>query len=470
MITPILDGNSKIPLYEQIYEYIKEEIRSGRLAQGEKLPSKRTLAAHLRVSRSTVETAYDQLAGEGYIRAKERSGFYVRQAERTFHGGRVPVPEILDEKERAFRYDLRTSGVDTEKFPFTVWARLMRDVLSECGQELLKSCHPQGLPGLRECISRYLYEYRRVEARPEQIVVGAGTEYLLGLLIQLFGRERRYGVEDPGYPRVHRILTNYGIHPVPVAVDEEGLDTEALRRSAVEIVHVTPSHQFPTGAVMSAGRRESLLAWAREGEDRYILEDDYDSEFRFAGKPVPALQGMGAPEKVVYFYTFAKSLAPSMRISYMVLPPELMNRWRERFRGYSCSVPSFEQYTLQKFMEQGCYERHLNRMRTLYRSRQDALANALEVPGIRLIGRDAGLHFMIEVDSRALTGRDLDEPELVRLAGQAGIRLRGLSEYYEDSGNQAPKPRLLVGYGAYDEKELRQAAELLLKTWKGRGE
>lgn len=468
MITPILDGSCKKPLYEQLYEYIKEEIRSGRLAAGEKLPSKRTLASYLKVSRSTVEMAYEQLAGEGYIRARARSGFYVRQAERTFKRPASQAAEWGREPENTLsvRFDLRTSGVDTEKFPFTIWARLMRDVLSENRQELLLSVHPQGLPQLRRCISRYLYEYRRVEASPEQIVVGAGTEYLLGLFIQLMGMDRRYAVEEPGYPRVNRILANYGICPAYIPVDEEGLISGELRRSGAEIVHVTPSHQFPTGAVLSAGRREELLNWARQGEERYILEDDYDSEFRFLGKPVPSLQGMGGQEHVVYFYTFAKSLAPSMRISYMVLPPAMMRCFREKFAGYSSSVPSFEQYTLCRFMEQGYYERHLNRMKTLYRTRQDALGKALSVPGLKLIGMDAGLHFMAEVDTARLTGRRMEERELVERAARAGIRLRGLSEYYV-SGHCPEEPvRILIGYGAYDAEELPQAAELLLNAWK----
>ena len=463
MITPILDPGKKEPLYEQLYEFIKEEIRSGRLGEGEKLPSKRTLAAYLRVSRSTVESAYSQLADEGYIRARERSGFYVRQAERKFARKQaLPEQSPPDSPKRTYLYDLRTSGVDTEHFPFTVWARLSREVLSEYGQELLRATHPQGMERLRICISRYLYDFRRVEADPEQIVIGAGTEYLLGLLIQLLGTEKRYAVEEPGYPRVHRILTNYGVKPAYIPVDEEGMRVEGLRQSGAQVVHVMPSHQFPTGAVLSAGRREALLQWAGEEEGRYILEDDYDSEFRFQGKPVPALQGMGAPEKVVYFYTFAKSLAPSLRIGYMVLPKSLMGAWREKFQGYSCSVPSFEQYTLCRFMEKGYYERHLNRMKTLYRGRQDALAEALDIPGFRLIGRDAGLHFMLEV-----TEESYDEEELVERAARAGVYLRGLGDYYASGAEQDGPPRLLIGYGAYDETRLREAARILRKAWEG---
>lgn len=211
---------------------------------------------------------------------------------------------------------------------------------------------------------------------------------------------------------------------------------------------------------MQADRREQLLAWAGAEAGRYILEDDYDSEFRFYGKPAPALQGMGEPARVVYFYTFAKSLAPSMRISYMVLPWELMKKWQERFRGYSCSVPSFEQYTLQRFMEEGYYERHLNRMKTIYRSRRDAIMQALEYPGLRGIGMDAGLHFVLE------TRLGLSEAELVERAARAGVRVRGMSEYYAGGQDTAPYPRLIIGYGSYDEEALRVAAGLLLQAWK----
>lgn len=403
---------------------------------------------------------------EGYIRAKERSGFYVRQAERKF----LRKQESAEAKtplapERSYRYDLRTSGVDTAHFPFTVWARLSRETLSEYGQELLRRRIPRGSSAsdsVSADISMISGGWRRSRTRSSS---EPGTEYLLGLLIQLLGTEKKYAVEEPGYPRVHRILTNYGVRPAYVPVDEEGDGGGGVvpdRRTDRPCDAITPvSH----GSGAFRGRREALLQWAQEEEGRYILEDDYDSEFRFLGRPVPALQGMGAPEKVVYFYTFAKSLAPSLRIGYMVLPKNLMRAWQEKFQGYSCSVPSFEQYTLCRFMEQGYYERHLNRMKTLYRSRQDALVKALAVPGVRVIGRDAGLHFMLEVASGSMK-----EAELVEKSARAGVYLRGLGDYYAGTGGQNGPPRLLIGYGAYEEPQLVEAAKILLDAWKGEQE
>ena len=317
---------------------------------------------------------------------------------------------------------------------------------------------------LREQLCRYLYQYRRVHALPEQIVVGAGTEYLLGLLIQLLGTQTVFAVEDPGYPRLNQILRNAGMQPRRIPVDGEGIRVDLLEASGADAVHVTPGHQFPTGVVLSAGRREQLLSWASAADNRFILEDDYVSEFRFSGRPVPALQGMGDPEKIVYFYTFAQSLAPSLRMAYMVLPMRLLQRWRERFSGYACSVPVFEQLTLARFMQEGYYERHLNRMKNLYKSRQQALAGVLQVPGITLGAMEGGLALMLSVDSLTLTGAPADTAQLTQLAEEAGIHLTDLSRY--DHSEEPKPPRYLAGYGAYDEETLREAGKALLRAWR----
>ena len=470
MITIVLDNSGRIPLYQQLYEYIKEEIRSGRLTEGEKLPSSRVLAEHLKISRGTVDQAFAQLAEEGYIRSRDRSGFYVLRAERRFAGGVSPNlrhdgdDPPAEQRAPRYRYDLRSSGVDTEHFPFSVWSRLLRNVLTEKGGELLKASPPQGELVLREQLCRYLYQYRRVHALPEQIVVGAGTEYLLGLLIQLLGTETVFAVEDPGYPRLNQILRNAGMQPRRIPVDGEGIRVDLLEASGADAVHVTPGHQFPTGVVLSAGRREQLLSWASAADNRFILEDDYVSEFRFSGRPVPALQGMGDPEKIVYFYTFAQSLAPSLRMAYMVLPIRLLQRWRERFSGYACSVPVFEQLTLARFMQEGYYERHLNRMKNLYKSRQQALAGVLQVPGITLGAMEGGLALMLSVDSLTLTGAPADTAQLTQLAEEAGIHLTDLSRY--DHSEEPKPPRYLAGYGAYDEETLREAGRALLRAWR----
>ncbi len=467
MLTPVLDRQSDTPLYVQLYEYIREEIRSGRLEGGSRLPSSRAFSAYLSVSRSTIEMAYAQLDDEGYIRSKERSGYEVLKTEiRTTPS--TPKHNTMTENQdnAAYRYDLRTSGVDSSKFPFTIWARLMRRMLLDHGGELLQSGPSQGILPLREAICEYLYQYRRVQAIPDQIVVGAGTETLLALLVQLLGMKKAYAVESPGFPRVEQILRNFGIKTVQIPVDERGLLVADLRNSNAQVAHVTPAHQFPTGAILSAGRRQELLQWASSAPERYIIEDDYDSEFRFSGSPVPSLQGMGGEDSVIYFYTFAQSLAPSLRIAYMVLPIPLVERFRAMFHGYACSVPSFEQFTLAEFLKQGYYERHLNRMRKVYRGRQQALAAALRAPGIRLGNLSGGLYLILHVDPKILCGEDLTEEELWQRCIRRGIRITGMARY--GSRKKQQKPCFLVGFGSYDAETLTGIGAELIRAFQER--
>ena len=426
MFTPILDSSQRRPLYEQLYRYIRGEIEAGRLAAGERLPSKRALAAHLKISVVTVEGAYGQLLAEGYLRSEPKRGFFV-QAVQEEH--RSPAPartlSVPAPPTPALPYDFSTSAVDIALFPFATWAKLMREVLSEQAAPLLASPHPQGLPALRRAIAEHLYRFRGIRADAEQIVVGAGSETLIGLLVQLLGREGGYGVENPGYTKTQRILTSCGAAVRPLPLDGQGLRVDALEEAGVRVVHVTPSHHYPLGIIMPVARRQALLRWAEAAPDRYILEDDYDSEFRFSGRPIPALQSLDGGERVVYLNTFAKSLAPSLRISYMVLPPHLLERWRRDFWFYSSTVPSFEQYALARFMERGHFERHLNRTRTRYKARREALLAAARDTGLTRVGSfaggDAGLHLLLWMDGR------WSEAELVARAVDAGVGVAPLS-------------------------------------------
>ena len=306
MFTPILDSSGSRPLYEQLYRYIRDEIEAGRLAAGERLPSKRALAAHLKISVVTVEGAYGQLQAEGYLRSEPKRGFFV-QAVQEEH--RPPAPALRPEEPARPRpapdYDFSTSGVDVSLFPTSTWARLMPQVLSGRADALLSTPHPQGAPELRRAIAGHLYRFRGIRADPRQIVVGAGSETLLGFLVQLLGREGGYGVEDPGYAKPHRIFTSCGAVVRPIPLDGQGLRVDVLGERAVRVVHVTPSHHYPLGIVMPVARRQALLRWAAADPGRYIIEDDYDSEFRFSGRPIPALQSLDGGERVVYLNTVA---------------------------------------------------------------------------------------------------------------------------------------------------------------------
>ena len=317
-LTISLDPRSDLPLYEQIYQYIKEDIQSGRLACGIRLPSSRSLAGYLEISRSTVELAYEQLLSEGYIETKPRRGVFVAQIDELYQFGRKKQQkeEVHVEQRQVYRYDFSPSGIDLKSFPYAVWRKLSREVLLDDRAETFHLGDSQGEYGLRSAISSYLHQARGVRCRPEQIIVGAGNDYLLMLLINILGRDRKVAFETPTYKQAYRLFAHLAEEVCTVEMDQSGMRADLLEKSGAQIAYVMPSHQFPLGVVMPIGRRMELLKWADRG-DRYIIEDDYDSEFRYKGKPIPALQGYDAHDRVVYLGTFSRSIAPALRMSYI---------------------------------------------------------------------------------------------------------------------------------------------------------
>ena len=450
------------PLYRQLYRHIVEEIASGGLAAGEKLPSKRRLAADLRVSVSTVETAYQMLVAEGYIAARAKSGFTVCRIEKLDAPVR-PAPAAPPEPPaKRWAYDFGTGSVDTALFPFKTWARIQRETVT-AHPELLNHGSRQGDASLRAAIAKYLHAYRGVVCAPEQIVVGAGIEYLVGLLARLFCAST-FAVENPGYPRTAQVLRNNGVRTVFVPVDGDGMTLDALQAGGAQLAYVTPSHQFPTGVTMPAGRRAELLHWAaRRPGGRYIIEDDYDSEFRFDTRPLPSLQGMaGADGPVVYLSTCSRSLAPSIRIAYMVLPEHLLPAWRKKYRLYSGTVSRFEQQTLARFITEGYFTRHLARERVAYKARRDALAAALNTafaPGeLTLAGLHTGLNLLAKL-------KDPPPDAALRCAAEAeGVQLSLLSDY--DLTGEAPSAAgtLVLGYGSLKDEACASVGETLKKV------
>ena len=464
-LTTALDASSGVPLYEQLYRSLAGEMRSGTLAAGTRMPGKRRLAAELSVSVNTVDAAYQMLAAEGYLESRERSGFYVQEylalPSRPASGPEQPAPPKPELPVLPVRYDLSTRGVDPELFPFRTWARLQKELLYSSPQ-LLTHGDAQGDPALRQALAEYLSEYRGVQCGPHQIVVGAGLEYLLGLLAPLLPGPA--AVETPGYPRALQVLQNNGVHCCCLPVDEDGLSVEALNRSDAAVCYVTPSHQFPTGVTMPAGRRAELLHWAaRRPGGRYIIEDDYDSEFRFDTRPLPSLQGMaGADGPVVYLSTCSRSLAPSIRIAYMVLPEHLLPAWRKKYRLYSSTVSRFEQQTLARFITEGYFTRHLARERVAYKARRDALAAALNTafaPGeLTLAGLHTGLNLLAKL-------KDPPSDAALRCAAEAeGVQLSLLSDY--DLTGEAPSAAgtLVLGYGSLKDEACASVGETLKKV------
>ena len=438
------------PLYEQLYRWVAGQIRTGKLPAGEKLPSKRRLAQHLGVSLTTVERAYELLTGEGDLDSKPRSGYRVASILTlpTGEGGSVfSLPEREEEGGKGECFS--TSAVDTSLFPYATWARLNKEAVYG-NRELLQRGDGQGDWAFRAALAEFLHQYRGVDCTPEQVVVGAGLEGVMWVLLQLLPGAV-FALEDPGYAAFRRLLDNLGRPYVPVPVDRWGMSVRALAETGADVAYVTPSHQFPMGVAMPVGRRSEMLRWAGEREGRYIIEDDYDSEFRYATRPIPAMQGLDGGRRVIYMGTFSRTVGPSIRVAYLILPPALAREHRLKFRHAAATVSRFEQEALRRFLASGAYGRHLRRVGGLYRRRRAALAAALEGWG-EVSGEAAGLHLLFTLPGR-------EEEDLVCRAAGAGYRVRGLGEYCL---LEQPKPGTLVlGFGGLPEAAASGAAEEL---------
>lgn len=388
------------PKYLQLSKLIKADVESGKLKAGDRLPSKRTFARNSGVSTITVQNAYDQLISEGYVTAVEKKGYYVSSFRKPVKT--APVIESIDLPEPDLP-DLSGNRMREESFPFSIWSKLLRETLSTDRDKLLSPIRAEGVPELRKAIAGHLSSFRGMSVSPSQIVIGAGTEYLYSLLIQLLGRELVYAIEDPGYGKLSRIYAANAIKYTKVPLDEKGLSAELLDSSGADVAHISPNHHFPTGITMPLERRYELLAWAAAKETRFIIEDDYDSEFRVSKSPVPTMYSLDGSGSVIYMNTFSKSLASTIRISYMVLPETLGDTFRRELSFYASTVPSFEQYTLSRFISEGYFEKHINRMRLYYiRQRQAVIDEILMSPlkdSCTIIENSAGLHFILSINT-----------------------------------------------------------------------
>lgn len=460
MLTIQFDAHGKLSLYEALYRQIRDEIRSGVLKAGDRLPSKRAMAEHNGISIMTVENAYGQLLSEGYILSEPRKGFFVAQLPKVT-AEVLPVSRPAPEAEPVKHSWLADfSSNQTSDFPFNSWSTTVRRVLSEDRSRLLTNAPWGGIPELRRAIADHLATFRGMDVRPQQVLVGAGTEYLYGLLIQLLGLEKTYAVEDPGYSKLRRIYQSHGAHCEAVQMDSAGVRIDALLEKQVDVAHLSPAHHFPTGLVMPITRRHELLQWAADG--RYIIEDDYDSEFRMAGLPIPTLQSIDRSGRVIYMNTFSKTLASTVRISYMVLPEPLLDRFRRELSFYSCTVSNLEQYTLANFIARGSFERHLNRMRTDYHRRRDELLRLLrdhpQAHRITISEEDAGLHFLIHAQTA------LSDAEAVERAAALSIRLTPLSQYYADESKKTLHS-FVINYSSVPMEVMPEAVQRLYQVF-----
>lgn len=460
-ITLRLNREISMPLFQQLYAFIKKEITCENLSKNEKLPSKRKLAADLQCSQNTIQAAYNQLVDEGYLISRAKSGYYVAQLEGILSLDKKCQAASADKNQQAaYAYDFSYQGVDFESFPFSLWRKITRETINDYDKDLLRTGDPEGISGLRASIARYLHHSRGVNCMPDQIIISSGTEFLLQLLIQLFDASCVYAIENPGYEKLNLIFKSNRVEYKPIPLDEYGMRPEVLEKSRANLACITPSHQFPTGCIMPISRRIQLLNWAYEMAGRYIIEDDYDSEFRYSGKPIPSLQGLDQQGRVIYMGAFSKSLSPALRISYMVLPEPLVRLYREKLNFYICPVPTIEQKTLQRFIDEGHFERHLNRMRILYRQKREMLVSAIHdmLPKADIQGTSAGLHFTLHVNG-------MSEQELIQRAKELGVKVYGFSGCYIEQITDIYKSTLLLGYATLQVNEISDAVSLLKKAW-----
>ncbi len=453
----LLDFKSHIPLYQQLYLAVKSAIEEGHLAKGDKLPSIRKLSNDLNLSCTTVEAAYQQLCVEGYVAARPQRGYFVLAALKS--GSERQKPLLAGLKSAAIapiRYNFGSDCVDSENIDIKIWRRHIRDVLNR--QDVIASYGtPQGEPELREALAAYSYGVRGVVAAPEQIVVGAGTQPLLSILCGLLnGMDQRVALEEPGFLQAEQIFSDYKMEVLRLPVDENGIQMDALRASGAKLVFVSPSNRVQTGASIPMSRRFELLEWARE-TGGILIEDDYNGELRYNARPIPAMQGMGRGENVVYLGSFSKLLLPSVRIGYMVLPPVLLERYRPRARRYNQTASKVEQLALSRYVTEGQLERHLRRLRKLYAAKSTALTEALKAAfggTVSLTLQETLLSLILTVHTK---GTEKTSAELCALAAQNGVRIMPT----ESTG----APKVMLGFAGIPPEDIEPAVHCLKDAW-----
>ncbi|CAM3369271.1 PLP-dependent aminotransferase family protein [Paenibacillus lupini] len=466
-LTPDLDRQSDVPLYQQLFSYLKGQMEAGILKENERLPSIRQLSVYLSVSKNTVETAYQQLLAEGYIQSKLRSGLYIMALEKLeLEGSGAKTGTTLgSEKTQQIpksslpAINFEYGDVELAHFPVRQWKKCMVEALEECTVEVYGYGDRQGQAGLRTEIARYLYQARGVVCSPDQIFLSAGTQTMISMLCQLLPLPKKIAMEEPGYNGVRTVFRNHGREIIPVPLDSDGLSVELLKQGGANTVYVTPSHQFPVGIIMPVQNRVRLLQWAYE-HNGYIIEDDFDSELRYQGQPIPALKAMDTGDKVIYLGTFSKSFLPGVRLSYMVLPELLAKDYRSKLQTYSQSVSPLIQAAMYRFMKEGYFESHIRKMRKLYQARHKTLLRVIqELFGSRVgvIGQKSGMHLLLDVYNRS-------SDELIEQAYQQGVivytpRLNWLNP------EECPPSYIMLGFGGLSEEKIRDGIIRLSKAW-----
>lgn len=449
-----INFNDESPLYVQIGEDIKKRILNGKISKGDKLPSKRAFAQHLGVSVNTVSNAYDSLLAEGYLESSERRGYFVMSAKELV---RIPIIDVFDE-EKIAKYDFTYSGVDSSKFPYSIFRSIARSIFTNEKSSLLHLNEREGSRSLRMAIKEYLLSARGFDVPVKNIIVSAGTEYLFKILFNILDDDFTFAIEDPGYEKLDTFFKQNKRLYKTVEVSDKGMDFDNFLESKADVVVLTPSHQFPTGVIMPSSVRNQFLNWANKG-NRYIIEDDYDSEFKYRGRVLLPIKAMDEKDRVIYMGNFSKSIAPSFRTSYMCLPDSLLEKFEE-LSFTTCPVSPFIQEMIAEFISKGNFEKHLNRMRTLYKKKREILLKAIskEFKDYEISQNDSGLHIILKISKI-----QKEEEEILKALEREEIKIDSISRFYTDN-----KPLInnssvsfLLGFGRIEIEDIDEGIKAL---------
>ncbi|EJQ37353.1 hypothetical protein IEE_05285 [Bacillus cereus BAG5X1-1] len=455
-----INRESNTPMYQQVYQYIRTQILSGKLEKGTKLPSIRQLAIQLEVSRNTTQVAYEQLQSEGYIRSENKKGFFVEATISDETLNYEPIREQHHETNHAAMktIDFKIGTVDQENFPLKKWRMLTNKIIKD--SSMFSYGEKQGDIKLRKVLADYLFQSRGVNTSAEQIIIGSSTQHLLLLLSLLLKQDYHYlAVEDPGYNMARElfVLQSFIIDPIPVK--EQGIQVDILLKSPSRLLYVTPTHHFPYGVTIPVNERLKLIQWAKRVEG-YIIEDDYDSEFRYIHQPIPSLQSLDSNDRVVYLGTFSKALLPSIRVSYMVLPRRLISEYKKILPFLEQTSSSIHQRTLATFMNEGYWYSHLRKMKALYKRKMNLLNRELLKHFknyVEIKGDSSGIFVIIEVKT------EMSEKMLIERAYEHGIVVYPCSKYFS---KYLPRyPHIQLGLGDLCEKKIIEGVSQLAKIW-----
>jgi len=473
MLEFLVNFHDHRPKYIQLYDYIKREISNGNMSPGAQLPSSRKLANHLAVSRNMIVSSYDLLLSEGYIESKNKRGYFIsNEIDTDFmacsevinrsktHTG-IQEPDIVSESQKAYKIDFKYGQIDSKNFPYTEWRRALSRWLTPENLESISYGEKQGEISLRIIISDYIHKARGVSCSPDQIVLTSGTQMSLDYISRLINHKfKSVAVEDPGYVGARPAFQLNGLSVQPIKLKNDGIDLISLSKSESRVALIAPSHQFPMGMTMPISKRIELLKWAEEN-DGIIIENDYEGEFSHSGKPIPCLQSFDKRDRVIYLYTFSGSLLPAARMSFFVLPQTLVERYNRLLGSLEQTVPVYQQKALESFIVEGSWEKHIRRMRKLYKGKYMILKDSLEESmgdRIKIVGNEIGLHVLLSVDN------GMKEKTLVEKAAEVGVKVYSTSNFWMD--HQDPNlPFILLGFGNLSEEEIALGAQLLRTAW-----